>query len=373
MQIANPPTLSTDMSALGNRLRSKATEHGARTFAGATGLTPVLDGDRIIAIEFGDSERVTLTAPLFVDASGLRGVLRKASPPLRRWCPDISGDELCTASDFHFRIADRAGAQEFLERNGAEAGETVSMLGLSGGFSTCGITVSADLTWVGVLVGCLANGSYGTGPSMLAKVRDREPWIGEVIHGGSGLIPLRRPYPRFTAQGLALVGDAACQVFPAHGSGIGLGLIAGRILADTLAGPRSSSHADIGDEQLLWEYQHRFMTEFGGLLASYEVVRRMSTKLGSDGVSALLESGVMNESLTRAGLDQRLSTPDLKDLPKMASRLARRPSLAIKVLPMLARSRAAAFLGGSHPSELDLDALGRWDRRLTRVLGPLPG
>lgn len=93
MQIANPPTLSTDMSALGNRLRSKATEHGARTFAGATGLTPVLDGDRIIAIEFGDSERVTLTAPLFVDASGLRGVLRKASPPLRRWCPDISGDE----------------------------------------------------------------------------------------------------------------------------------------------------------------------------------------------------------------------------------------------------------------------------------------
>ena len=71
---------------------------------------------------------------------------------------------------------------------------------------------------------------------MLDGARADEPWLGESISGGSGVIPLRRPYARFTAPGLALVGDAACQVFPAHGSGIGMGLIAGRMLADAVAG-----------------------------------------------------------------------------------------------------------------------------------------
>ena len=36
----------------------------------------------------------------------------------------------------------------------------------------------------------------------MADLRVEEPWIGEPIHGGFGVIPLRRPYARFTAPGL---------------------------------------------------------------------------------------------------------------------------------------------------------------------------
>src|SRR5699024_3547593 len=105
-------------------------------------------------------------------------------------------------------------------------------VGLSGGFSTCAVTVSADLRHVGVLVGCLANGRYRSGPGMVTDLCRREAWIGPALTVGTGVIPLRRPYARTTAAGVALVGDAGGQVFPAHGSGIGIGLVAGTVLAE---------------------------------------------------------------------------------------------------------------------------------------------
>src|SRR5690606_20700072 len=136
--------------------------------------------------------------------------------------------------------------------------------------STCAVTVSADLMSVGVVVGCLANGRYSTGPNMIRDLRRREPWIGDFEHGGSGVIPLRRPYARFTAPGVALVGGAAWQGLPARGSGIGAGLVAGTMLAEGVG-----EAADPGDEATLWAgYQAPFQHELGGTLAGYDVLRR---------------------------------------------------------------------------------------------------
>ena len=257
--------------------------------------------------------------------------------------------------------------QRFLERHGASPGENVTVVGTNGGFSTRGIAVSPDLDRVGVLVGCLANGRYGTGPGMLDAVRAREPWIGEPVSGGFGVIPLRRPYARFTAPGLALVGDAACQVFPAHGSGIGVGLVAGRILAESVG-----DASDPGDEATLWRYQAAFQHELGGALAAYDGVRRMSTALGTRGVTAMVGAGLMTEPMTRAGLDQVWNGPSASELPGMAARMARRPGLAAAMLPRLARSQVAGGMGRRYPAAVDEGALARWDRRVDRLLGPLP-
>ena len=96
------------------------------------------------------------------------------------------------------------------------------------------------------------------------------------------------------------MGDAACHVFPAHGSGIGLGLIAGTLLAETVAGAD-----DCGDESTLWNYQYRYQQRYGGTLAAFDAFRRMTTALGSDGVARMVHAGLLNEELTRSGLDQR--------------------------------------------------------------------
>lgn len=370
--LRDSPTVAADMALLGRRLRDLATAAGAEVVDCVQelefGQDPRTGRIRSVTLRRDGAAPCTRSASLFVDASGRGGVVRRHSAELQPWCPTVRGDELCSATDAHHHVVDRAGAEAFLVRHGAEPGDAVTFVGISGGFSTCSVTVAADLSDVGILVGCVANGRYGTGPRMVAELRAREPWIGAAAASGSGVIPLRRPYARFTAPGIALVGDAACQVFPAHGSGIGIGLIAGTTLAEGTA-----EADDPGDAQVLWQgYQAPFQRARGGDLLGFDVLRRASTRLQGVGVDALVRSGLVGEHSTRAGLDQRWATPPPAETARSAGRLARNPRLARVMVPALLRAQLVRTHGAHHPERLDLEALARWERRTQQLLGPLP-
>lgn len=364
------PTVTADMGLLGRRLRSLALDAGVVLIDRAEHISVSVDGKRVRSVEVTgpDGARLRLEAALFVDASGVRGVLRRRSPALAPWCPSVRGSELCSAADVHLSIEDTSAARRFVESHGATPGQTVTAVGVNGGFSTVAVTVTEELDHARVLVGCLATGRYGTGPKMLSELRARQPWLGYQRSGGFGVIPLRRPYPRFTAPGLALVGDAACQVFPAHGSGIGIGLITGTMLADAVA-----DAADPGDERTLWRYQAGFQHEFGGVLLASDIFRRLSTEMGTSGARTLVEAGLMTEPTARAGLDQRWPQPSTSETAEMARRLATSPGLARQMLPRLARAQWAGRIARRFPAQMDLDALRRWDRRVDRLVGALPG
>jgi flavin-dependent dehydrogenase len=224
--------------------------------------------------------------------------------------------------------------------------------------------VSEDLHGVSVLTGTLGEREWGTGPSLMSWVRSHHRWIGESLYGGAGLIPLRRPYARFTAPGVALVGDAACQMFPAHGSGIGIALVAGAMLAEATSGAD-----DPGDERALWRYQAGFQREHGGMLAAYDVVRRLSTRLGTPGVAEMIRSGLVGPDSTVAGLSQQWWSPPPRELPRLAAGLAARPGLAARVLPALARASAAHRIHSAYPDAPDESTLRSWSRRADAVLG----
>ena len=371
--VNDSPVVRADMVALGRRLRERACNAGVELLDESEITSVDVDSDgRMRAIEIDrDRDRgggaLRLEAELFVDASGRQGVLRESSPALRPWCPEVSAEELCSAGDHDVRIDDADGAGRFLDRHGAQPGETVTVLGPDGGWSTHAVTVSADLVTATVLVGCVASGPSRTAPHQMAQVRTDLPWLGDVISGGFGVIPLRRPFARFASGGLALVGDAACQVFPAHGSGIGLGLIAGTLLAETVA-----DADDCGDESTLWSYQSRYQQRYGGTLAAFDAFRRMTTVLGTDGVARMVHAGLLNEELTRSGLDQRWQVPGLADTLRSFQRLARVSSVAATMVPWLARAAALHKIGPQYPDQVDLAALARWDGRVRRLLGALP-
>ena len=318
------PTVSADMALLGRRLRELATGSGAEALDEVTGFEVATDPatGRVRSLTLrqeGWATSRTVTASLFVDASGRGGALRRHARDLTPWCPDVRGNELCSATDAHYQVADPAGAERFLERHGARPGDAVTRVGVNGGFSTRVVHITADLSHVGVLVGCLANGRYGTGPKMIAELLRDEPWIGAVVSSGTGVIPLRRPFSRITAAGVALVGDAACQVFPAHGSGIGAGLIAGTMLA---AGVGDAD--DPGDPHVLWSgYQAPYQRSLGRDLAGFDVLRRSTTRLGSTGVDGLVRSGLFTEQTARDGLEQRWAAPPPADAARSGARLAR--------------------------------------------------
>ena len=367
--LASTDVVDADMRALNAALVQEADRLGVRFLEHASEPVAVVSGGRVVGIDVvaapagGRPEAFRLQASLVVDASGLAAVVRRSSGLLDDWCVDPPPGQLCSAAQFTFAVTDAGAAGRYLESRGAEPGDTVTRLGADGGFSALAVTVHPGLDEVSVLTGTVATGEWGTGRDILDRFRDGADWIGEARFGGSGLIPLRRPHDRFTAPGLALVGDAACQVFPAHGSGIGVGLIAGTLLAEAVAGS-----GDPGAEGALWAYQARFQREFGATLAAYDVMRRMNSAAGADGVRALFRSGLFSPDLAATGLDQRWSAPPARELARSVRALAAERDLARHMVPALGRATAVRALYHRYPVDPDPGALRRWSAAATRLL-----
>jgi flavin-dependent dehydrogenase len=201
---------------------------------------------------------------------------------------------------------------------------------------------------------------------MIARLCDEERWIGERIFGGAAAIPLRRPYTRQSAPGLALLGDAGAQVFSAHGSGIAIGLRAAKLLAQTIiAAPRSR----LGDGDVLHRYAAGFHRDHGAILDGYDVVRRLSQSLEKRESEALIAAGLITPSSARAALAQALPPLSPRELPAIVRGFARAPRLAAKLGLALARLPLLAAHASAYPDAPDVHALAAFESRRAHLLG----
>lgn len=362
--IDESPVGDADMRLLVDRLQHDAELAGADIRWGVTDVVLHRAHGRPVSVRARHGgEPLAIRARLFVDAAGHQGLLRKQVPGLAARCPDVEPADLCSAQQLILEIDDEAGARAFLDEHGARPGDAVIAVGIEGGYSTVNITVESSLDEVSVLTGTIPSLGHATGPELLKATRAQHRWMGRTVFGGGGTIPLRRVYDRFTAPGIALVGDAACQVFPGHGSGIGFGLLAGKVLAEATA-----DADDPGSEDALWRYQAAYLREFGATLAGYDAIRRMSTQLGPEGVEALYATGVFSAPLVRPGLEQKVGLLGPRDTVAAARALASRPRLARIVLPALAAMGTARGVYRAYPTSPSPQAFAAWERTARRLL-----
>lgn len=353
--------LEVDMRKLGERLRARAQNAGAVFFDGASVREVLRDGARPIAVRTNDGE---LHAKLFVDASGIPAILRRAV--FADW-PDLAEDDLCVAAQEVRAIADPGAATAFLRAHGVRPGATVAWSGVEGGYSILSVRVEHGGEQVALLGGSIA-GSARSGAAIVADYARTNPWIGERLFGGAGALPLRRPYARLVSAGLALLGDAACQIFPAHGSGIALGLRAARMLAEAvLAAPTR-----IGELDTLWPYATRFHREHSGLLIVYDLVRRFSQGLSRDDCERLFDSGLARPATIHAALLQRLASPTGRDVIDLGRAAMRAPRLAARLSTVAARAPLAMAVARRYPDRPDLESLDRYERGVAALVGVAP-
>lgn len=333
-----------DMRGLVERLQARARAAGAelRGEASVTGF----DGRRLT---IGSD---AIEARWFVDASGLGGARLLRQGPVAR-------HDLCAAAQWVHELADPDAARAWLERQHAREGETLCFTSVAGGYSIVSVRVEPPHAGrppaVSLLTGSIPAAGHPGGQRLLDDFVDAHPWIGARRAGGSRAIPLGRPHDVLAAGNVALLGDAAGQVFSAHGSGIAAGLVAARLLADTLA-------AGGGPEAYGVQWQRRF----GGTFAAYDVFRRFSQRLELDEVGAMVQAGVLDASSSIAALRQELPRPSPRQLAAQARGLLRSPRLARRLAPVLARLVAAQALYRSYPA--DVTQRARWSTWAARLL-----
>lgn len=348
LTIREHDVIHVDMRLLVARLQARAQRAGAELRQGV-----VVHGWR------GDGSLETSDGPIsarfFVDASGLTGarLLGQAAVPRV---------ELCAAAQEVRDIVDPEAARRFLARVGAQPGESIGFLGVAGGYSVLNVHVAHDLRTVGVLTGSLPALGFPSGKAILEHFAAAHSWVGAAHFGGSAAIPLRRPYDRLADERVALLGDAGCQVFPAHGSGVGAGLIAARLLADVISSGRS-----LRDYEVAWQREH------GALMASFDVMRRFSQALDGAQVARMMHLGLAEPGLMQAGLNQELPRVSLLALAKLGPSMLRAlridPVLGKSLLAAGARSRLVHALYARYPR--DVRYLPSWSRAVDRLIGTI--
>lgn len=331
--------LEVDMRLLVRRLQELARRYGAALIGGVSARG--VDDAGLV------TDAGTVKATWIIDASGLNaaGLLDQ---------PGVAPEHLCAAAQEVREVVDAGAARAFFARYDVEFGDVACFTGVAGGYSI--INVRADESTVGILTGSIPADGHPSGRRLLDSFVADQPWIGERIFGGSRAIPLRRPYDRLTDGRVGLLGDAGCQVFPGHGSGIGPGLIAARTIADQLA--RGAG---------LEGYAVHWQRKYGGLMASYDLFRRFSQRLADGELERMMVAGIMDPSLAIAGLEQRLPRPALDTILGKIAALARAPGLATRLGAVGARMAAANALYArypEHPAQLPA-----WSRRIARVFG----
>jgi len=351
------PVLFVDMRHLVERLQRLAVDAGATIVHEAPVREVLFEGERVVGVR---TTRGEVRATMVIDASGFAGVVRTKVPFLREHCPSPRTTDVCSAAQEVRHIADREGARRWLEAHGSP-GDALGVIGLEGGYSTRMVQVDLAAGEVEILTGAIAERGRLSGQGLIDEFVRKEPWVGERIFGGGGAIPLRRPYDRLSAPGVALVGDAACQVFPAHGSGVGAGMIAARQLAEAIA-PSDGDGTDPGPR-----YEAEFHRTLGARLAAYDVFRRLSQGFSRDDVSRMLAAGLINELTFEAGLAQEMPELGAAAVLRLGSAAIRAPRLAARLAPAVIRMQLAHALFQRYPRSHRLQ--GAWARAADRIVG----
>ncbi|MCC6624422.1 MAG: FAD-dependent oxidoreductase [Deltaproteobacteria bacterium] len=289
LSVASPGVVEVDMGRLVDRMHADAARAGAELAGGVT----------VAAIEPGVVRlvgRAPERAPLVVDATGLGGVFRPEKP---------APHDVCAAAQGVYEVRDRDAARRFIGEHGAAPGETVCFTSVAGGYSICAVRLEGE-DEVSVLTGTLPALGHPSGRALRdGFVATHRAWIGPMRFGGHAPIPLHRPRRRLAfvegrgagARAVVRIGDAAGQVYAAHGSGVGAQLVASAMLADAIAtlGPAGGA-----------AFERAWHRRFGPKFLVADAFRRLATPLGPRAVEALVRGGPLTRPLVALSMSAGL-------------------------------------------------------------------
>lgn len=328
-----------DMRFLAKRLREGAESAGAE-FLFDTKVKDVVDG-------IVHCDDLQIESEFVIDATGLGGRNLLGNEKVGKM-------DICAAAQ-EVRTCDAEAGLEFFENNGAKEHEALCFSGVAGGFSILNVHLKGGL--INILTGSIPGEGQPSGRKMLDDFVATHSWIGERKFGGSAAIPIRRPFDTLAMGRIAAVGDAACQVFPAHGSGITPQLLAAKILATNIANGNG-----------VQGYEREYQQTWGGLSASYDVFRKFSQRLSLEDLAGLMEAGIMTPETSRTAIEQRLpEVPTPSQLKDYARGLSKQPALARQLLKVAATMLAVRQLYRVYPKAGRLRTL--WSQSVSRLVG----
>lgn len=313
--------------AFGQRLLKEALDSGATLLDSTQVIEPVLSGGfvrGVIARDRKGGERKAILGSVTVDASGCSAVIRRKLPPEMgiETIIDKRDEVLCYRE---IRVLE----SEVENPNFCKIYLDLKIA--PGGYYW---VFPKRGTLVNVGLGVAMAGEYPNPREQLYKfVLSREIFKNSVpVHCGGGIVPTRRPIDSMVGNGVVIIGDAACNVNPVHGGGIGPSMMAGKIAGEVIV-----AALEVGEPtaEALWPINVRYMRTYGAKQAGLDVFRMFLQNLSNEDINYGMKYRLFSEEdVLKAGLkgDIRLSITEA----------TRRIFMGIGRISFLKRLRAVA-------------------------------
>ncbi|NPA85454.1 MAG: NAD(P)/FAD-dependent oxidoreductase [Crenarchaeota archaeon] len=302
----------------GEWLYSLAKEAGAEFSFNTRALGPVVKDGKVVGVTVRKGGKVsTLRARLVVDASGVAHVVRRALPKGWPVAEPLDMKDTAVAYREIRIIKEPLGDDEHIRIY-------VSQEKAPGGY-----------WWLfpyrggrKVNLGLGVQGGVGHKDPMWYFHKYLAPrFPGEVLHAGGGVVPTRRPLDTMVAHGFAAAGDAAYQVNPIHGGGIGSGMLGAYLLAKNAVRALEEEPT----EESLWKYNVDFMDAYGAKQAALDVFRLFLQSLSDDEINYGMRNKIIKEEdLLKASLEGELRISASDKLARVIKALGK-PSLLAKL------------------------------------------
>ena len=260
-----------DRLLFGQRLLKEAIDAGAILFDSTIVITPIVENNYVVGVLVKDpkiGKESKLNSSIVIDASGHSAVLRKTLPPEFGIEKEVKDEdvEIC-----YREIRE-------LKKPVSEPGFCKIYLDLQripGGYYWI---FPKSSTTVNVGLGVAMKKGFPNPKDLFNEVILSMPIFEDshALTGGGGLVPTRRPISPMVSNGIIIIGDAACQVNPIHGGGIGSSMMGGVKAAEVI--DEALTKDDVSREAL-WPYTGIFMELYGAKQAGLDIFRMLLQRL----------------------------------------------------------------------------------------------
>jgi geranylgeranyl reductase family protein len=350
--------IAIDRYGLNQHLLERAMGAGVELIDEARGRTPLVEGTSVVGVrcqKMSGGETFDLHAPVTVDATGWRGMLRRSLPAVWPVAEVVRRREMAVA--YREERLRPNPVDEFLVEATMDYDRAPQGLYWVADRTEVLVNVGIGMQWVPDL------------PNPRRVVRDyvvpRYPGLTEtsLIRSGAGIIPNRRPIDCPVATGFMAVGDAACQVQPLSGSGIGSSMYAARLAAETVKAALETTRTPSMED--LFPYVHAYHTSYGIDQAVNQILRVALQSLNNVQLNRLLAARIVSEEeLLMVALKGRLDLNFVAKL-KAAAKLLGEPRIIKRLARMHSNMEAARRIYKAYPT--DLNGLADWRRRVAKL------
>jgi digeranylgeranylglycerophospholipid reductase len=352
------------------RMLAEAEKAGAQFFGGFRAVAPVVSQGGVCGVVFQEREqKQEARARLVIDATGFNAALvRKLDPELGIEFEEKPSD--IVVAENHFCEIDTEKAVQALKDGLHIDQEIWNTLGKFGPYSTQYAHLSMKNERAYILVGRKANYGPPSPGEIIAQYKAKQGYFGKTVYGGKGSIRIRHSLDRLGADGFMGIGEAACMVIPAHGSGVSSAMLAGHLAAQTAIpalknGPLTTA--------ALWPYAWEYQTKRGMILATYSAVRMMADSLSQDQLADMMESGVMSEDDVFSAFYPKVAAIAAGTIPRRLLGFMKHPDLIRPMIKMAKAVTAVTKHYPGYPKTFDPQAFGQWKDRNRKIFAPLAG